>query len=127
MRLPGKLLLIAFCALVFTMALMVSPTRAEHPASSPYVCTTLDAAMRTVAYVQAGEIEELKTRARTDIEFKCVFIPTNIPFYVQEIVHAYVEDDVQKVVVRALDAADKEVYLFGTKTFALGQLHQDES
>ncbi len=125
MRLPGKLLLIAFCAALFTLITAVPPVRADHPGSAPYACQTLDAAMRTVAYVQAGELAELKRRAKEDETFKCRFVPRFFKLYVQEIVHAYVENGVQKVVVRAIAPDGSDTYLFATKTWALGLLHQD--
>lgn len=99
--------------------------RAAHPNRTPYVCTTLDAAMRTVAYVVAGEMDELRTRTANDNDFKCYFVSMNLLFRAQEIVHAYVEKDVQKVVVRALSPNGNDVWLFGFKAHALKLLHQD--
>ena len=127
MRLPGKLVLIAFCVALYTLITAIPPVRADHPSFTPYVCTTLDAALQAAAYVDAGELEELRTRTRNDPEFKCMDFPNNIPLYVREIVHTYMQGDVQKVVVRGVSENGQGVYVFGPKAFALGLLHANET
>lgn len=116
-------LTIAFCAALFSLILAV-PVRADHAIGAPYACATLEAAERTVAYVEAEEFDELRARAQSDNDFKCYLFPRPLPFTCTSIVREYLELGVQKAVLLCYGPAGREAYIFGPLDFALSTIHQ---
>ncbi len=110
--------------LFFLMAFVI-PVQAEHPASSLYFCTTMDAAMETVRFRKARDTDTLIDKALYDENFKCWFRNTLATFTPVELVHQYRAYDVNHGVVRAIAPDGVEVFLFGTMQFINRLMHQE--
>lgn len=119
-----QILTILFCAALFTVILNF-PSRADHPSSAPFFCTTMEAAMETVRLSQAGEEDELRSRAMSDDSFKCWFLDIAVPFWPLELMHQYKVGDVDKGMIRARGPDGTIVYLFATMHFLNWLMHQE--
>ncbi|MEE8606720.1 MAG: hypothetical protein V3S55_03870 [Nitrospiraceae bacterium] len=117
-------LTIAFCALVFTMVLMISPSRADHTIGSRFVCATEDAALRALSLIQAGEDGELYLRTTTDNDFKCFLTKQMMEVTGVRIVKTYTQRGMKKGILLSKDMMGDDVYLFGPLGFLKQSIHE---
>lgn len=112
-------------ALAVALILMTSvPAHASHPVGSTYVCKTIEAADRTIAYVTAGEIDDLKKRTLEDDKFLCYKLSRPVPFRCSAIVREYVEGGVAKSVLYCKSPRGTDAYIFGRTEFMQSTIHQ---
>lgn len=119
-----QILTTLFCAALFTVITAI-PSRADHPSSAPFFCTTMEAAMETVRLQKADLMDELRDRAMSDEAFNCWFLDIDVPFWPLEIMHQYKVGDIDKGMVRARGPDGTIVYLFATMHFLNWLMHQE--
>ena len=119
-----KTLTTLFCAALFFLLVFVIPAQAEHPASAPYFCTTMESAMETVRLQRAEQMDAIRDKAMSKADFKCWFNDFDVPFYPTELVYEYTAFNGPRGMFRALAPDGTEVFLFGTMEFIDHILHQ---
>lgn len=113
-----------FCAALFFLMVFVIPAQAQHPASAPYFCTTVEAAKETSRLQIAGQMDELREKAMSDSDFKCWFNESSVPFVPIDLVYAYEVEGVARGFIAAYAPDKTIVYLFGTMDFINWLLHE---
>jgi hypothetical protein len=125
----SKALTIPVCialALAVAVILMTSvPAHASHPIGATYVCKTIEAADRTVAYVVAEEYDELMKRTMKDDAFECYKLQRMVPFRCTSVVREYVEANGKaKSVLYCKSPRGNDAYIFGPTDLMLSAIHQ---
>lgn len=113
------------CSVTFFLIAFVIPVQAGHPASAPYFCTTVEAATETTRLQKALRMDELRTKAMSDSDFKCWFNESNVKFYPIELVYAYKVEGVSRGFITAYAPDRTIVYLFATMDFINWLLHTE--
>lgn len=118
-----------FCAALFTLILAIPVRALDSEFTTIYVCTTEEAALATVAFIELGQQQARNDAAMHDEAFECWFIPSGIPFKPLEILSGirYVEDSDTKAIMLAEAPDGTIVWTFGEINFLLYLLHSRDA